>query len=172
MKKQILTTFLCMSAIVLIAQPTITSGVNGGIGDEIKFEEHLNFIDSLKLRKDKLYFLVKKEDDFKNIFTQSTQARLIQMFALVTDKELKYGVKVDSNGEHARRVLGEPDLTYLFGSYFVENEKIQSSSLQQLDHCLQKLTADMGGVRLRKPAATEPDSYLRPGYLCSSVAEN
>ena len=24
--------------------------------DEIKFEEHLNFIDSLKLRKDKLYF--------------------------------------------------------------------------------------------------------------------
>ena len=32
--------------------------------DEIKLEEHLNFIDSLKLRKDKLYFLVKKEDDF------------------------------------------------------------------------------------------------------------
>ena len=30
--------------------------------DEIKFEEHLNFIDSLKLRKDKLYFLVKKEE--------------------------------------------------------------------------------------------------------------
>ena len=29
--------------------------------DEIKFEEHLNFIDSLKLRKDKLYFLVKKK---------------------------------------------------------------------------------------------------------------
>lgn len=109
---------------------------------------------------------------FKNIFTQSTQARLIQMFGLVTDKELKYGVKVDSNGEHARRVLGEPDLTYLFTSYFVENEKIQSSSLQQLDNCLQKLTVDMGGVRLRKPAATEPDSYLRPGYLCSSVAEN
>ncbi len=39
MKKQILTTFLCMSAIVLIAQPTFTSGVNGGIGDEITFEE-------------------------------------------------------------------------------------------------------------------------------------
>ena len=32
--------------------------------DEIKLEEHLNFIDSLKLRKDKLYFLVKKEDEF------------------------------------------------------------------------------------------------------------
>ena len=31
--------------------------------DEIKFEEHLNFIDSLKLRKDKLYFLVKKIPD-------------------------------------------------------------------------------------------------------------
>ena len=32
--------------------------------DEIKFEEHLSFIDSLKSRKDKLYFLVKKEDEF------------------------------------------------------------------------------------------------------------
>ncbi|MBK7440884.1 MAG: T9SS type A sorting domain-containing protein [Bacteroidetes bacterium] len=39
MKKQILTTFLCASAIVLIAQPTITSGVNGGVGDEITFME-------------------------------------------------------------------------------------------------------------------------------------
>ncbi len=39
MKKQILTTFLCASAIVLIAQPTITSGVNGGVGDEVTFME-------------------------------------------------------------------------------------------------------------------------------------
>ena len=40
--------------------------------DEIKLEEHLNFIDSLKLRKDKLYFLVKKEDEFIGVidFTQ------------------------------------------------------------------------------------------------------
>ena len=49
--------------------------------DEIKFEEHLNFIDSLKLRKDKLYFLVKKEDDFIGVidFTQLVNKESVHM---------------------------------------------------------------------------------------------
>jgi len=40
--------------------------------DEIKLDEHLSFIDSLKARKDKLYFLVKKKDEFIGVidFTQ------------------------------------------------------------------------------------------------------
>ena len=49
--------------------------------DEIKLEEHLNFIDSLKLRKDKLYFLVKKEDDFIGVidFTQLVNKESVHM---------------------------------------------------------------------------------------------
>jgi len=32
--------------------------------DEIKLKEHLSFIESLKTRQDKLYFLVKKDDEY------------------------------------------------------------------------------------------------------------
>lgn len=103
---------------------------------------------------------------FRQISQQSKQAQLIQMFGLMSDKEAKSGVRVESEGDHARRVLGESDLTYMFTSYNVENEAIKFVGLKQLDDCLQNFTNDMSGVRLRKPAATEPDSYLRPGYSC------
>ncbi len=104
---------------------------------------------------------------FKQISEQSTQAQLIQMFAVVPDKDYKSGVKVESEGDHARRVLGESDLTYIFTSYNVENETIKYVGLRQLDTCLQNFTSEMSGIRLRKPAATEPGSYLQPGYSCS-----
>lgn len=105
---------------------------------------------------------------FRQISEQSSQAQVIQMFALFSDREAKSGVKVDSEGDHARRVLGESDLTYLFTTYNVENENISYVSLKQLDECLKNFTTDMSGVRLRKPAATEKESYLRPGYSCST----
>lgn len=103
---------------------------------------------------------------FKQISEQSTQAQVIQMFALLPDRHPKSGVRVDSEGDHARRVLGESDLTYLFTTYNVENEVIHHVGLKQLDTCLQNFTTDMSGIRLRKPAANEKESYLRPGYSC------
>ncbi len=103
---------------------------------------------------------------FKQISEQSTQAQVVQMFAVVPDKEPKSGVHVDSEGDHARRVLGESDLTYVFTSYNVENEQVKLVGLQQLDQCLQNFTNEMSGIRLRKPAAVEKESYLRPGYSC------
>lgn len=105
---------------------------------------------------------------FKQISEQSTQAQLIQMFAVLSDKESKSGVHVESEGDHARRVLGESDLTYVFTTYTVDNETIKYVGLKQLDACLQNLTSDMSGIHLRKPAATEPESYLRPGYSCAA----
>jgi UDP-4-amino-4,6-dideoxy-N-acetyl-beta-L-altrosamine N-acetyltransferase len=49
--------------------------------DEIKFEEHLSFIESLKLKKDKFYFLVKKEKEFIGViyFTQLLEKTSVHM---------------------------------------------------------------------------------------------
>lgn len=105
---------------------------------------------------------------FKQISEQSVQAHLIQMFAVLPDKESKSGVRVESEGEHARRVLGESDLTYVFTTYNVEEEQVKIVTLKQLDDCLKNFTDDMSGIKLRKPAATEKESYLRPGYSCLS----
>jgi hypothetical protein len=106
---------------------------------------------------------------FKQISEQSTQAQVIQMFAVIQDKGSVSGVRVESEGDHARRVLGESDLTYLYTSYNVENDSIHYVGLKQLDDCLKNFTTDMSGVRIRKPAATEKESYLRPGYTCSGT---
>lgn len=104
----------------------------------------------------------------KQISEQSLQAQLIQMFAVIPDKELKSGIRVDSEGEQARKVLGDADSTYLFTTYNVENNVIKSTSLNSLDQCLRQFTEEMTKVSLRKPAATEKESYLRPGYICTS----
>jgi len=49
--------------------------------DEIKLKEHLSFIESLKTRKDKLYFLVKKENEFIGVidFTQLLENKSVHM---------------------------------------------------------------------------------------------
>ncbi len=106
---------------------------------------------------------------FKQIAEKSTQAQLIQMFAVVSDRDPNSGVRVESEGEQARRVLGQSDLTYVYTSYWAENDTVNVVSLKELDECLQTFTTDMSGVRLRKPAATERDSFLRPGYTCSKT---
>lgn len=108
---------------------------------------------------------------FKQINTVSTQARLIQMFAVLQDKDLKAGVRVDLKNENSQRILGESDVTYLYITYNVENDQINAVNLQQLEKCLQSFTENMSGIRLRKPAATEKESYLRPGYSCNIKAE-
>jgi hypothetical protein len=104
---------------------------------------------------------------FKEISEKSTQAQVIQMFGLVAEKDPKSGVRVASESDHSRKTLGESDLTYVFTSYNIENEQIKLVSLKQLDECLQGFTDNMTGVKFRKPASTEKDSFLRPGYSCS-----
>lgn len=104
---------------------------------------------------------------FKQINSQSTQAHLIQMFALLQDKELKAGVRVDLKPESSVKMPGEADLTYLYMTYNVENDQVNAVNLQQLEKCLEGFTEDMSGIKLRKPAAQEKESYLRPGYSCT-----
>lgn len=104
---------------------------------------------------------------FKQISEKSTQAQVIQMFGLISEKDLKSGIKVESEGDHKIRLMGESDLTYVYTSYSVENEQIKLVSLKQLDDCLQTFTTDMTGVSFRKPASTDKESFLRPGYSCS-----
>jgi hypothetical protein len=104
---------------------------------------------------------------FKQINANSKQAQLIQMFAVLPDKELKAGVKVDTRGEISQRVYGDSDLTYLYITYTVEKDTLNYVSLNQLEQCLQSFTKDMSGFSLRKPAATDKESYLKPGYACN-----
>lgn len=103
---------------------------------------------------------------FKQITEQSDQAKLIQMFAAIQDKELKTGVRVDSKPETAQKIFGDSDLTYLYITYVIENNEVNYVKLQELEECLEHFTDDMSGIRIRKPAANERQSYLRPGYSC------
>lgn len=102
----------------------------------------------------------------KKINAESTQARFIQMFSVIEDKELKAGVRVDLKNDTASRATGESDLTYLFVSYYVEDNQISSVGIPQLDKCLEEFTKVMNSIQFRKPAANDKESYLRPGYSC------
>lgn len=105
---------------------------------------------------------------FKQINSESTQGRLIQLFGLIEDKELKAGIRVDLKSENGQKSFGESDMTYLFLSYNVDNNQVNSVSLQHLDKCLEDFTHQMNGIKFRKPAATnDKESYLRPGYTCT-----
>lgn len=103
---------------------------------------------------------------FKQINEQSNQAKLVQMFAAIQDKELRAGVKVDAKPETAPKIFGESDLTYLYITYVLENDDVNYVKLQELEECLEHFTDDMSGIKLRKPAANDRESYLRPGYSC------
>ncbi|MBC7465043.1 MAG: hypothetical protein H7256_03550 [Bdellovibrio sp.] len=110
---------------------------------------------------------------FKEISQKSAQAQLIQMFAVVADKDQKSGVWVESEGERARRVLGQTDLTYIYTSYSTtDDNQVKVGSLKELDQCLQSFTTDMSGIKFRKPASTERESFLRPGYSCTKDKPN
>jgi hypothetical protein len=102
----------------------------------------------------------------QQINEKSKQAQLIQMFGLVQDRQLKAGVKVDTRGELSQKMHCDSDLTYLYLTYNVENEMVNYVNLSQLEQCLQGFTKDMGGFKFRKPAATDRESYLKPGYTC------
>ena len=85
--------------------------------DEIKFEEHLSFIDSLKLRKDKLYFLVKKEDEFIGVID----------FLDLDKKEIFYGIYSNPNSKimGVGRILNEISIDFAFNSLKAHKLKLE-----------------------------------------------
>lgn len=107
---------------------------------------------------------------FKQINEQSQQAKLIQMFALVPDKEIKTGVKVDVSNDVSLKKQGDSDLTYLYLTYTVDNDQVRVASLENLEKCLQSFTKEMSGFKFRKPAATSNESFLKPGYSCTEAS--
>ena len=91
--------------------------------DEIKLEEHLNFIDSLKSRKDKLYFLVKKEDEFIGVidFTQLIEKKSVHM-GIYSNPNLKGNGKILLN-KIIDYSFNNLKVERVFSEVFAENEK-------------------------------------------------
>lgn len=85
--------------------------------DEIKFEEHLSFIESLKSRKDKLYFLVKKEDEFIGVID----------FLDLDKKEIFYGIYSNPNSKimGVGRILNEISIDFAFNSLKAHKLKLE-----------------------------------------------
>ena len=104
----------------------------------------------------------------KKINENSKQAELIQFFSVENDQQLRSGVKIDGEKEISKKLSGSQDLTYLFTSYYADGDRLQLVSLDRLNQCLQKMTADMGSNIFRIPSSeTEKSSYLYPGYSCN-----
>lgn len=84
---------------------------------EIKLEEHLSFIESLKSRKDKLYFLVKKENEFIGVID----------FLDLDKKEIFYGIYSNPNSKilGVGRVLNEVSINFAFNVLKVSKLKLE-----------------------------------------------
>ena len=91
--------------------------------DEIKLKDHLNFIQSLQSQKDKIYFLVKKEQEYIGVisFTQ-----------LVTKKTVHMGIYSNPNTKGNGALLLSKIIDYsfstlkvqkLFSEVFIENKR-------------------------------------------------
>ena len=97
--------------------------------DEIKLEEHLNFIESLKSRKDKLYFLVKKEEEFIGVidFTQ-----------LVEKKSVHMGIYSNPNLKGNGKILLNKIIDYSFNNLKVERVFSEVFAANEKAHNLYK----------------------------------
>ena len=85
--------------------------------NDISLEEHLDFIDSLKTIKDKLYFLVKKEDENIGVvyFTNLTKKEVyFGLYANPTIKTLGVG-----------RILEEISIDFVFNSLNARKLKLE-----------------------------------------------
>ena len=91
--------------------------------DEIKLEEHLNFIESLKLRKDKFYFLVKKEDEFIGVidFTQLVNKESVYM-GIYSNPNIKGNGKILLN-KIIEYSFNNLKVKRVFSEVFAENDK-------------------------------------------------
>ena len=91
--------------------------------DEIKLEEHLNFIESLKSRKDKLYFLVKKEEEFIGVidFTQLVEKKSVHM-GIYSNPNIKGNGKILLN-KIIDYSFNDLKVKKIFSEVFAENNK-------------------------------------------------
>ncbi len=106
----------------------------------------------------------------KKINENSNQAGLVQFFGIENDKNLKAGVKVESDREINRRISsasnGVMDLTYVFSSYNADGGDLNFITLNQVNSCLEQMTSKMTLSLFRTPASAERASYLNPGFSC------
>ena len=91
--------------------------------NDISLEEHLDFIDSLKTIKDKLYFLVKKDDIYIGVinFTQIKQNESLHM-GVYTNPDLKgYGkILLETIINFSFEIL---KVEKIFSEVYFENER-------------------------------------------------
>lgn len=85
--------------------------------DDITLESHLNFIDSLKNSKEKLYFLVKKEDENIGVI----------YFTNLTKKEVYFGLYANPTIKilGVGRILEEISIDFAFNSLNVSKLKLE-----------------------------------------------
>ena len=88
--------------------------------DEIKLEEHLNFIESLKSRKDKLYFLVKKDKEYIGV---------IDFTEIIEEESLHMGIYTNPNIKGNGKILLNKIIDYSFDNLKVK--KIYSEVFSQ-----------------------------------------
>ena len=91
--------------------------------DEIKLDEHLSFIDSLQSRKDKLYFLVKKKDEFIGVidFTQLVEKISVHM-GIYSNPNIKGNGKILLN-KIIDYSFNNLKVKRIFSEVFAENDK-------------------------------------------------
>ena len=91
--------------------------------EEIELNDHLNFIESLKSRKDKLYFLVKKEDEFIGVidFTQLVEKTSVHM-GIYSNPNIKGNGKILLN-KIIDYSFNDLKVKRVFSEVFAENDK-------------------------------------------------
>ena len=88
--------------------------------EEIELNDHLNFIESLKSRKDKLYFLVKKDKEYIGV---------IDFTEIIEEESLHIGIYTNPNIKGNGKILLNKIIDYSFDNLKVK--KIYSEVFSQ-----------------------------------------
>ena len=79
--------------------------------EEIELNDHLNFIESLKSRKDKLYFLVKKDKEYIGV---------IDFTEIIEEESLHMGIYTNPNIKGNGKILLNKIIEYSFDNLKVK----------------------------------------------------
>jgi hypothetical protein len=94
------------------------------------------------------------------ITQRSHSGSYLKILALISDKELSYGLHSSQNSR---------GMAYPFMSYRPNNGGYENTSLAQLNQCLERLSSQYkrGLASVRSEYSTQPESFLSPGHVCS-----